>query len=55
MVLAAALLSPLVYGWEGAVPVLVVQYSVFCCFMLIYALVSIAILVQYAGGGKDAE
>jgi hypothetical protein len=54
-VLSAALLSPLVYGQEGAVPVWVVQSSVFCGFMLVYALASIAILVQYAGGSRDAE
>jgi hypothetical protein len=54
-VLAAVLLAPLVYGQEGAVPVWVVQSSVFCGFMLVYALASIAILVQYAGGTRDAE
>jgi len=54
-VLAAALLSPLVYGQEGAVPVWVVQISVFGALMLVYALASIAILVQYAGGTKVAE
>ena len=54
-VLAAALLSPLVYGPEGAVPVWVVQSSVFCGFLLVYALASIAILLQYAGGSKDAR
>ena len=53
-VLAAALLSPLVYGQEGAVPVWIIQISVFFGFMLVYALASIAILVQYAGGSKDA-
>jgi hypothetical protein len=54
-VLAAALLSPLVYGQEGAVPVWVVQISVFGALMLVYALASIAILVQYAGGTKVAD
>src|SRR5262245_4404170 len=54
-VVAAVLLSPLVYGAEGAVPVWVIQSSVFCGFMLVYALVSLAILVQYAGGPRDAE
>jgi hypothetical protein len=54
-VLAAALLSPLVYGQEGAVPVWVVQTSLFCGFMFVYALASIAILVQYAGGSRGAE
>jgi hypothetical protein len=54
-VLAAVVLSAVVYGQEGAVPVWVVQGSVFCGFMLVYALASIAILVQYAGGSTDAE
>jgi len=54
-VLATVLLSPLVYGQEGAVPVWVVRYSVVCGFMLVYALASIATLVQYAGGSKGAE
>jgi len=53
-VLAAALLAPLVYGQQGAVPVWVVQISLFCGLMLLYALGSIAILVQYAGGTKNA-
>jgi hypothetical protein len=54
-VLAAVLLSPLVYGQEGAVPVWVIQISVFCGFMLVYGLASVAMLVQYSGGSKDAE
>lgn len=54
LVLAAALLSPLVYGQDGAVPVWVIQIGVFCSLMLVYALSSIAILVQYAGGSKNA-
>jgi hypothetical protein len=54
-VLAAAVLSPLVYGPDGAVPVWVVQWSVFFGFMLVYALASIAILVQYVGGPRDGQ
>jgi hypothetical protein len=54
-VLAAALLSPLVYGPDGAVPVWIVQTSVFCGLMLVFALQSIAILVQYTREAKDAE
>ncbi len=54
-VLAAVFLSASVYGPEGAVPVWVVQCSVAWGFMLVYALVSVAILVQYARGSKDAE
>jgi Predicted membrane protein (DUF2178) len=52
--LAAALLSALVYGQDGAVPVWVVQISTFGGMMLVYAVQSIAILVQYAGGSPDA-
>jgi hypothetical protein len=54
LVLAAVLLCPLVYGQEGAVPVWVLQTSVFFAFMIVHALVSIAILIQYAGGSGDA-
>lgn len=54
-VLAAALLSPLIYGAEGAIPVRIVQIGVYCALMFLYALASVAILVQYAGGTKNAE
>jgi hypothetical protein len=51
----ATVLSAVIYGQDGAVPVWVVQSSVFCAFMLVYALHAIATLVQYAGGARDAE
>jgi hypothetical protein len=51
----AAVLSGVVYGQEGAVPVWVVQNSVFGGFMLVFALGSVAILVQYARGSADAR
>jgi hypothetical protein len=54
-VLAAVVLSAVVYGEDGAVPVSVLRLSVFCGLMLVYALASIAMLVQYAGGPRDAE
>lgn len=54
-VLAAVVLSAAVYGFDGAVPVQVVQSSVFVGFMFLYLTASIAILVQYAGGSSDAE
>ena len=54
-VLVAAVLSAVIYGEDGAVPVSVVRISVFWAFMFVYALASIAILVQYAGGSRDAE
>jgi hypothetical protein len=53
-VLAAVVLSALVYGQEGAIPVWVVQSSVFCGFMLVNAVASVATLAQYAGGSTDA-
>jgi hypothetical protein len=53
-VLAAVVLSAVVYGQEGAVPVVIVQISVLPGFMLVYTLASIAILVQYAGESKNA-
>jgi hypothetical protein len=55
LVLVAGGLSSAVYGEDGAVPVTVVRISVFWALMLVYALASIAILVQYAGGSRDAE
>ena len=54
-VLVAVVLSAMLYGEDGAVPVSVVRISVAWAFMLVYALASIAILVQYAGGASDAE
>jgi hypothetical protein len=54
-VLTAVLVAPLVYGQEGSVPVWAVQMSVFAGFMTVYAVGSIAILVQYAGGTMDAQ
>jgi hypothetical protein len=54
-VLAAVVLSAVVYGEDGAVPVSVLRLSVFGGLMLVYALASVAMLVQYAGGPRDAE
>jgi hypothetical protein len=54
-VLVASLLAATVYGQDGAVPVKVVQVSLFWALMLVYALASIAILVQYAGAPRNAE
>ena len=53
-VLAAVVLSAVVYGEDGAVPVSVVRMSVAWGFMLVYGLASLAILAQYAGGSRDA-
>jgi hypothetical protein len=54
-VLVAVVLSAAVYGEDGAVPVKVVRLSVFWAFLLVYALASVAILLQYARGSRDAE
>jgi hypothetical protein len=48
-------LSGVVYGEDGAVPVTVLRLSVFWAFLLMYALASAAILIQYAGGSRDAR
>jgi hypothetical protein len=53
-VLSAVFVSPLLYGQEGSVPVVLVQLSVAWGFMLWYVVQSIAILVQYAGGKQNA-
>lgn len=54
-VLFAVVLSVAVYGQDGAVPVSIVQMSVAWGFMFVYAVASVAILVQYAGGARNAE
>ena len=52
---AAVGLCPLLYGDAGAVPVEVVQLSVAFGFLFVYAVASIAMLVQYTGGPKNAD
>ena len=54
-VFAAVFLTAEIYGWDGFVPVWVVQISVACGFMIVYGLASIAILVQCSGGARHAE
>lgn len=49
-VLAASLLSPLVYGQDGSVPVVVVQLSVFYAMVLFLGVMSLATLVQHSRG-----
>jgi hypothetical protein len=44
---------PAFYGWEGRVPVGLVQASVFAGVALIYGVMSVATLVQYRGGPVD--
>ena len=54
-VMFAALVSASVYGSDGAVPVWIVQSSVFVGLIVIYAMSSIAILVQYGRGAADGQ
>ena len=54
-VMFASLVSTSVYGSEGAVPVWIVQSSVFVGMIVIYAMSSIAILVQYGRGAADGQ
>ena len=49
-VLAASLLSPLVYGIDGSVPVVVVQLSVFYAMVLFMGVMSLATLIQHSRG-----
>jgi hypothetical protein len=53
-VLTAVVATAAVYGQDGSVPVSVIQLSVAWCFMFVNAVASVAILVQYSGGAKDA-
>ena len=47
--------APAVYGWEGQVPVSIVQTSVFWAMILVQCTLSTAILAQYAKGSGHAE
>lgn len=53
-VIGAVVLSAMVYGQDGSIPVSVVQMSVVWGMMFVYTAASIAILVQYTGGASDA-
>lgn len=46
----ACVALPAVYGWGGAVPVVVVQSSVFVALMEVVLITSVATLVQYRLG-----
>lgn len=52
---AAVGLCPVLYGEKGVVPVEVVQLSVAFGFLFVYAVASVAMLAQYAGGPKNAD
>jgi hypothetical protein len=54
-VLVAVIASAAVFGQDGAVPVWIVQFSVFFFFMLVQAVASLAILIQYGRRTSDAE
>jgi hypothetical protein len=50
----AAMTAPLVYGWHGSVPVALVMASVFCGMIVLSGVSSLATLIQYGRGGRDA-
>ena len=52
---ASCVSLPVVYGWRGAVPVVVVQSSVWVAVMLVVGVTSLATLVQYGRGGATDE
>lgn len=54
-VLGAVVLTAWVYGQEGAVPVQVVQSSVFVGLMLVYGTASVAMLCQYGRNGSHGD
>lgn len=54
-VLAAVIATAWIYGVDGAVPVQVIQASVFVGMMLVYATASIAILCQYGRISSHGE
>jgi hypothetical protein len=51
----ACMSLPVVYGWNGSVPVTVVMSSVFVAMMVFFFVMSLATLVQYGRGGSDAS
>lgn len=54
-VLGAVVATAWVYGMDGAVPVQVIQSSVFVAMMLVFATASIAMLCQYGWGSSHGE
>ena len=52
---ALCMALPLIYGWQGKVPVMVVQWSVFVAMMLFVGVTSLVTLIQYGRGGGTHE
>jgi hypothetical protein len=50
----AAMTAPAVYGWNGYVPVALVMASVWCGWVVLVGVMSLATLIQYGRGGHDA-
>lgn len=51
---ASCVLLPVFYGWDGAVPVVVVQGAVWCGLILLVGVASVATLILSEIGGADA-
>ena len=52
---ASCMSLPIIYGWQGKVPVMVVQWSVFVAMMLFVGVTSLVTLIQYGRGGGTHE
>jgi hypothetical protein len=50
----ACMSLPAFYGWNGSVPVMMLQWSVFGAFAMLTGVMSVATLVMYEMGGGDA-
>ena len=51
---AACVAAPFSFGSSGAVPVVLIQCSVWCGVMIVVGVSSLATLIQYGWGGSDA-
>jgi hypothetical protein len=52
---AACLSLPAFFGWDGSVPVPIVQASVWCGVILVVGVMSVSTLILYEVGGADAD
>jgi hypothetical protein len=52
---AACVAAPFSFGSSGAVPVVLIQVSVWCALILVVGVGSVATLVQYGWGGSNAS
>jgi hypothetical protein len=51
----ATMTAPVIYGWNGSVPVALVMASVWCGWVVLVGVMSLSTLIQYGQGGHDAD